>query len=67
MANLKGNLVGNYPRMFFGKDASNLPKQPTLFEMMDEAEELIRLLRVEIENAEIDLRFLMMMLAENQP
>jgi len=59
--------VGNYPRMFFGKDASNLPKQPTLFEMMDEAEELIRLLRVEIENAEIDLRFLMMMLAENQP
>ena len=59
--------MGNYPRMFFGKDASNLPKQPTLFEMMDEAEELIRLLRVEIENAEIDLRFLMMMLAENQP
>lgn len=52
--------------MFFGKDASNLPKQPTLFEMMDEAEELIRLLRTEIENAEIDLRFLMMMLAENE-
>lgn len=58
--------MGNYPRMFFGKDASNLPKQPTLFEMMDEAEELIRLLRTEIENAEIDLRFLMMMLAENE-
>lgn len=52
--------MGNYPR-FFGKDASNLP-QPTLFEMLDEAQELITLTEIELNKLEIDLQFLQIML-----
>ena len=51
--------MGNYPR-FFGKDASNLP-HPTLFEMLDEAQELIALTEIELNRLETDLRFLQMM------
>jgi hypothetical protein len=49
--------MGNYPR-FFGKDASN---QYTLFELLGEAEELVRLTNKEIEQLDIDLRFLLLM------
>lgn len=52
--------MGNYPR-FFGKDASNLP-QPTLFEMLDEAHELIALTEIELDKLETDLQFLQIML-----
>lgn len=56
--------MGNYQRReFFGKDASNLP-HPTLFEMLDEAQELITLTEIELNKLETDLRFLQMMQAE---
>ena len=54
---LRGTTMGNYPR-FFGKDASN---QYTLFELMGEAEQLIQLTNKEIEQLDIDLRFLLLM------
>jgi hypothetical protein len=60
--NYKEINVGNFPR-FFGKDASNLP-QPTLFDMIEEAEQLIRLTQTEMEQLDIDLRFLLMMIEE---
>lgn len=41
---------------FFGKDASN--NQPTLFEMMREAEVLMSLTAKEIEQLEYDIKFL---------
>jgi hypothetical protein len=40
------------------KDASN---QHTLFDMIDEAEQLIQLTNKEIEQLDIDLRFLLLM------
>lgn len=48
--------------VFFGKDASNLPKQPTLFEILNEAQQLLRLTEAEIEQLEIDIRFLEIMM-----
>lgn len=56
--------------MFFGKDASNLPnpphpsKQPTLFEMMNECDNLIRATQYELEQLDYDIRFLLIV-AEN--
>lgn len=52
---------------FFGKDASNLPKQPKqpqLFEFLNEANELIRLTAQELEQIHIDLAFLDIMVRE---
>lgn len=46
---------------FFGKDFSNLPKeqkQPTLFEIMREAEAIMSLTAKEIEQLEYDIKFL---------
>ena len=45
---------------YFGKDASNLPpdKQPTLFEFTDEAGQILRLTRYELEQIHIDLKFI---------
>lgn len=43
------------------KDASN---QPTLFDMMSEADDLIAATRQEIERVETDLRFLLILLHE---
>lgn len=44
---------------FYGKDASNLPpdRQPTLFEFTNEAGELLRLYKQELEQIYIDLKF----------
>lgn len=44
---------------FYGKDASNLPpdRQPTLFEFTNEAGELLRLTKQELEQIYIDLKF----------
>jgi hypothetical protein len=42
------------------KDASN---QHNLFNMLDEAQELVRLTEKEIEQLDIDLRFVLLMLA----
>lgn len=51
---------------FYGKDASNLPpdKQPTLFEFLNEANELIRITSHELEQIHIDLKFIDIMVRE---
>lgn len=61
--------MGNYPR-FFGKDSSNLPdpppskQQPTLFEMLNEAENIMRATEHELEQLNYDIQFLLI-IAEN--
>ena len=51
---------------YFGKDASNLPpdQQPTLFEFLSEAGELLRLTAYELEQIHIDMKFVDIMLRE---
>jgi hypothetical protein len=51
---------------YFGKDASNLPpdRQPTLFEFMNEAGELLHLTVYELEQIHIDMKFIDIMLRE---
>lgn len=55
--------MGNYPR-FFGKDASNLPNQPTLFEIVEETEQVMADLVAEMQQLETDLRFLQLIIKE---
>jgi len=55
--------VGNYNR-FFGKDSSNLPNQPTLFEIVQETEQVMADLVAEMEQLETDLRFLQLIIKE---
>ena len=55
--------MGNYNR-FFGKDSSNLPHQPTLFELVQETEQVMADLVYEMEQLETDLRFLQMIVKE---
>lgn len=51
---------------FYGKDASNLPpdRQTTLFEFLSEANELIRMTNLELEQIEYDLKFIDIMVRE---
>ena len=55
--------MGNYNR-FFGKDASNLPNQPTLFEVLHETEQVMADLGAEMQQLETDLRFLQLIVKE---
>lgn len=55
--------MGNYNR-FFGKDSSNLPNQPTLFEIVQETEQVMADLVAEMEQLETDLRFLQLIIKE---
>lgn len=55
--------MGNYNR-FFGKDSSNLPNQPTLFEIVQETEQVMADLVAEMEQLETDLRFLQLIVKE---
>lgn len=54
--------------VFFGKDKSNLPKddpQPTLFNILDEAEEMLARIRAKQEQARFDLEFALIALRFN--
>ena len=55
--------MGNYNR-FFGKDSSNLPNQPTLFEIVQETEQVMADLVAEMEQLETDLWFLQLIIKE---
>lgn len=55
--------MGNYNR-FFGKDSSNLPNQPTLFENVQEKEQVMADLVAEMKQLETDLRFLQLIIKE---
>ena len=55
--------MGNYNR-FFGKDSSNLQNQPTLFEIVQETEQVMADLVAEMEQLETDLRFLQLIIKE---